>query len=111
MVPIYIERFADYSPRLSAPPNNKPGIITRFWEGPFSAETLMVLDGNRLIREIVISREYDFLEGIHNWYIDGVEVDEAEYNSVFESVFGRWYETGRIYIHEITEANIQDIIS
>ena len=107
---LYIESFADYSPRLSVPPNNKPGIITRFWEGPFSAETLMILDGNRLISEIVISHQHMFVEGFHRWYVDGVEVDEAVYNSVLESVFGSWYETERIYIHEITEANIQDII-
>jgi hypothetical protein len=70
----------------------------------------MVMDGRRLVSEVVISHENVFLEGFHRWHIDGTEVGEAEYNSVFESVFGTWYETERIYIHEITGDNIERVV-
>ena len=107
---LYIEGFADYSPGLSVPPNNKPGIITRFREGPFSQETLMVLDGNRLVSEMAISHEDVFREGFHRWYVDGVEVDADAYHRAFENVFGSWCETEPIFIHAIIEDNIQDVV-
>jgi len=91
------------------PADNGLGIITYGWHatGSFWISRLMIDEG-RLIAEDELAFETGGAECLY--FINRVEVTEAEFNSMYYGIVGTWDERQFITQHKITEENIRNII-
>jgi len=110
IMPLEAEYFYDYGTRFFALPDNNAGIGMESNEGVFNSAALLVIDGHRLIPKFRLSRWESWEASRTLWSINGDEVTEIEHDEMYDKLFGRWYERDLIFHHEITEANIQDIV-
>jgi len=125
---IPLEIVEDFWPAaLFMPLENRQGLIVkRFSDGLGSfmdyenvsvdGWELIVLDGYRLVVETVaLEIEFSYYDGGgSHWYIDGNEVTEDEFLQVSTNIIGNWSEIWGEHSFlplDITEANIQDMIS
>ena len=101
---------------FSLPLDNSPGIVAFGGDaiGSFRSARLVV-EQNGLVADVTLSLEIGFCSDTdtetHSYFLNEIEVSDAEFYIVFDSIVGAWDERTAIPQHEITEANIQSVIS